>query len=133
MSIKESFAGKDNQVSRVAGNIVFPDFAARIIREVIVGISEPGSSNVVEFPKVGRENTYNPGKRVKKVLDPQINLVRLRRRKRASKCRTKGDHSRGECGSSNCRVSQSMKEYRRSVEKQIFAPRARRKLLQEVA
>lgn len=103
MNIKESLA------PNVAGNVIFPDFAARVKRIGIVGISgivsnpeairELEQSNIIEFPK--KENTYHPRRRVEKVVDHQSNLVRLRRK---SRCDGVHDAEEKPCGSPRCRT-----------------------------
>lgn len=115
MSIKESFAGKLNQElgSRVAGNIVFSDFAARVKRTGIVGIygivSNPEAIrelrffNVTEFPKKGSHNLKG---KVEKVLDSQGRLVRQRR---GSRCHQPG-HEPSNCHrGTGCRAPRVMK------------------------
>lgn len=115
MSIKESFAGKLNQElgSRVAGNIVFSDFAARVKRTGIAGIfgiasnleaiRGSGLSNIIEFPKKGGIDlgSGRPRSRVEKVIDYQAGLVRLRRK---SRCDGMHDAEEKPCGSPRCRT-----------------------------
>lgn len=112
MSIKESFARQEQAPrSKVAGNIIFPDFANRLTRSGVVGISgvvsspeilrEPRLSNIIEFPKEAKGRVYNPRKKVEKILDQQSNLVRLRKK---SRCDGVHDAEEKPCGSPRCRT-----------------------------
>lgn len=75
---------------------------------------ESKSKKIIDLERIKNEVTYNPSKIVKK-LDA-VNAFLMRRR-RVSRCRTKGPHAHGECGSPYCRVQKTSEELKRIVDR----------------
>lgn len=87
------------------------------VKRSILKNSVDGENKPLNLDEQKQENIYNP----QSVLDKlnNVNRTMLRIRRSRSRCRNRGPHKHGECGSPYCKVSKTMEEFKKASEQPI--------------